>query len=160
MDETSTQGVFRQKDGDDWYVFTQFETTDARRAFPCFDEPSYKVPWQLTLRIPSGTTAVSNTPIELRVAGAGRRASVVRFGKTEPLPSYLVAFGVGPFDYVDAGTAGTKKTPIRIVTPRGKASQGALRRADERRRCSSGSRTYFGIPFPTRSSTSSRSRRR
>ena len=49
------EGLFAQKEGDDWYVFTQFEATDARRAFPCFDEPSFKVPWQLTLRMPERT---------------------------------------------------------------------------------------------------------
>jgi alanyl aminopeptidase len=146
LDETSTQGLFRQKDGEDWYAFSQFEPTDARRAFPCFDEPSHKVRWQLTLRIPKGTTAVSNTPVESESAAAdGGR--VVRFKKTEPLPSYLVALGVGPFDYLDGGTAGSKKTPIRIVTPRGKASQGRyaaqttvplLERLE----------AYFGIPYP------------
>src|SRR6266550_1257692 len=72
---------------------------------------------------------------------------VVRFRKTEPLPSYLVALGVGPFEYVDAGRAGAKKTPIRIVTPRGKASEaryasqttGPLLERLE---------AYFGMPFP------------
>ncbi|HVQ55023.1 MAG TPA: M1 family metallopeptidase, partial [Thermoanaerobaculia bacterium] len=146
VDENSTQGVFRQKDGNDWYVFTQFETTDARRAFPCFDEPSYKVKWQLTLRIPSGTTAVSNTPIELESSGADG-ARVVRFKKTEPLPSYLVAFGVGPFEYLDAGKAGAKKTPIRIVTPRGKASQGRYA-AQTTGPLLERLETYFGIPYP------------
>jgi alanyl aminopeptidase len=146
LDETSTQGLFRQKDGDDWYAFSQLEATDARRAFPCFDEPSYKVPFTLTLRIPKGTSAVSNTPVASQTVGRdGMR--VVRFRRTEPLPAYLVALGVGPFEYVDAGRAGAKKTPIRIVTPRGKASQaryasqttGPLLERLE---------AYFGIPFP------------
>jgi aminopeptidase N len=146
LDETSTQGLFRQKGGDDWYAFSQLESTDARRAFPCFDEPSFKTPWQLTLTIPKGSSAVSNTPIESEKNGPGA-TRVVRFQKTKPLPSYLVALAVGPFDYVDAGRAGRNKTPIRIVTPRGKASQakyaaattGPLLEALE---------TYFGIPFP------------
>jgi cytosol alanyl aminopeptidase len=43
-----TRGIFQIKDGDQWYVYTQFEETSARQAFPCFDEPSYKVPWQLS----------------------------------------------------------------------------------------------------------------
>ncbi len=146
IDETSTQGVFRQKDGDAWYVYTQLETTDARRAFPCFDEPAYKTPWELTLTIPPGTSAVSNTPIvsEAPAKGGGK---VVRFGKTEPLPAYLIAWGIGPFDYVDAGRAGMKKTPIRIIVPKGKASR--ARYAAE----TSGPileiiENYFGMPFP------------
>jgi len=146
IDETSTQGLFRQKDGEDWYAFTQFETSDARRAFPSFDEPSYKVPWQLTLRIPKSATAVSNTPIEAESAAAdGGR--VVRFKRTEPIASYLVAFGVGPFDYLDAGTAGSKKTPIRIITPRGKASQGRYA-AQTTGPLLERLEAYFGIPYP------------
>ena len=146
LDETSTQGLFREKDGEDWYAFSMFEATDARRAFPCYDEPGYKVPWQLTLRIPPGTTAVSNTPIEHEspAADGGR---VVRFKKTEPLPSYLVALGVGPFDYLDAGTAGSKHTKIRIVTPRGKASQGRYA-AQTTKPLLEMLEAYFGIPYP------------
>jgi alanyl aminopeptidase len=144
--ETSTQGVFRQKDGDAWYVYTQLETTDARRAFPCFDEPSYKTPWELTLTIPAGTSAVSNTPIasETAAPGGGR---VVRFTKTEPLPAYLIAFGVGPFDYVDAGKAGKKQTPIRIIVPKGKASR-ARYAAETSGPLLERLEAYFGMPFP------------
>jgi cytosol alanyl aminopeptidase len=146
LDETSTQGLFREKDGEDWYAFSMFEATDARRAFPCYDEPGYKVPWQLTLRIPAGTTAVSNTPIENEspAADGGR---VVRFQKTAPLPSYLVALGVGPFDYLDAGTAGSKNTKIRIVTPRGKASQGRYA-AQTTKPLLEMLEAYFGMPYP------------
>ena len=146
IDETSTQGVFRQKDGDAWYVYTQLETTDARRAFPCFDEPAYKSPWELTLTIPAGTSAVSNTPIASESPAKGGR-KVVRFAKTEPLPAYLIAFGVGPFDYVDAGRAGMKKTPIRIVVPKGKASR-ARYAAETSGPILAKIEDYFGMPFP------------
>lgn len=145
MDETSTQGLFRQKDGGDWYAFTQFESTDARRAFPCFDEPSYKVAWRLTLRVPKGDSAVSNMPIASDAEEGGRR--VVRFMPTPPLPSYLVALAVGPFDYVDAGRAGARKIPIRIVTPRGKASQ-ARYAAKTSGEVLERLEAYFGIPYP------------
>jgi alanyl aminopeptidase len=146
LDRSSTQGLFREKDGDDWYAFSMFEATDARRAFPCFDEPGYKVPWQLTLRIPPGDTAVSNTPIESESAGADG-TKVVRFQQTKPLPSYLVALGVGPFDYLDAGTAGSQHTKIRIVTPRGKASQGRYA-AQTTKPLLERLEAYFGIPYP------------
>ncbi|MEP6995715.1 MAG: M1 family metallopeptidase [Acidobacteriota bacterium] len=145
LDETSTQGLFRQKDGEDWYAFSQFESTDARRAFPCFDEPGYKVAWQLTLRIPKGTSAVSNTPVASETEEGGLR--VVRFGKTPPLPSYLIALGVGPFDYVDAGRAGARKTPIRIVAPRGEAAQ-ARYAAQTTGPLLERLEAYFGIPYP------------
>jgi alanyl aminopeptidase len=116
-----TQGVFRQKDGADWYAFSHFEAIYARRAFPCFDEPSYKTPWQLTIHAPKGAIAVSNTPVAAeRSDGDGARAFV--FAPTKPLPSYLVAFGVGPFDVVPAGTAGRNKTAIRMIVPKGRAA--------------------------------------
>jgi alanyl aminopeptidase len=146
IDETSTQGIFRQKDGDAWYVYTQLETTDARRAFPCFDEPAYKTPWDLTLTIPAGTSAVSNTPIASEAPAPGDGKSV-RFVRTEPLPAYLIAFGVGPFDYVDAGRAGMKKTPIRIIVPKGKAAR-ARYAAETSGPILEKIENYFGMPFP------------
>src|SRR5262245_33148629 len=54
IDATETEGIFRQKEGDAWYLFTQFEAIAARKAFPCFDEPDSKVPWRLTLEVPKG----------------------------------------------------------------------------------------------------------
>ncbi|MGD0578713.1 MAG: M1 family metallopeptidase [Bryobacteraceae bacterium] len=142
---TASAGVFLSKRNDDRYLFTQFEPIDARGAFPCFDEPAYKVPWQLTLHIPASQVAVSNTPIESETPeGAMKR---VVFHETPPLPSYLIAFGVGPLEFVGGGTACRNKVPVRIVVPRGDAPRAAyaaqvtadiLTRLEE----------YFDIPYP------------
>src|SRR5215813_1966620 len=124
ISDRDTLGVFRQREGSDWYAYTQFESISARRAFPCFDEPGYKVPWQLSLRIREEHIAVSNTPVASEVSlGDGMKR--VTFARTPPLPSYLVAFGVGPFDVADAGRAGRNDTPLRIIVPRGMAAQAA-----------------------------------
>ena len=63
-------GLYRVKSRDRWYAFTQFEAVDARRAFPCFDEPAMKIPWELTLVVPGQAVAVANAP-ELDRAAAG-----------------------------------------------------------------------------------------
>ena len=117
-------GIFRQRSGGEWYSFTQFESTDARRAFPCVDDPAVKIPWTVTLRIPASLTAVSNTPVDTEApAAAGMKE--LRFRPTRPLPSYLVAFGVGPFEVHEARPAGRKHVPVRIITPRGRAFEAA-----------------------------------
>jgi alanyl aminopeptidase len=144
--ERSSAGLFRQKDGGSWYVFSMFEATDARRAFPCFDEPSYKTPWVLTLRVPRDISAVSNTPIASETT-ATNGMKTVRFGRTPPLPSYLVAFAVGPFEFVDAGRAGAKKTPIRIIVPGGKTAR-ARYAARTTGPILDRLEAYFGIPYP------------
>lgn len=54
VSRVQNEGLFAMKEGDDWYAFSQFEATSARRAFPCFDEPSHKIPWEVTLRVPHG----------------------------------------------------------------------------------------------------------
>jgi alanyl aminopeptidase len=122
-------GAFRIREAGDWYVYTQLESIFARRVFPCFDEPAHKVPWQLTLEVPVGDVAVSNTPSvsETLLEENGKPGGMkrVRFAQTRPLPSYLIAFGVGPFDIVEAGKAGRGATPLRILAPRG---QGPLAR--------------------------------
>jgi alanyl aminopeptidase len=146
MSEREQAGLFRRKDGEHWYVFTQFEPLDARRAFPCFDEPAYKVPWQLTLHVKREQIALSNTPI-LAETDEPEGMKAVRFAETRPLPSYLVALTVGPFDVVDAGRVGKKRTPIRIITPRGRAGEAgyAARTTGE---ILTRLENYFGRPYP------------
>jgi cytosol alanyl aminopeptidase len=140
----SSAGVFQLKEDRDWYVYSQFEPTDARRAFPCFDEPGFKVPWQMTLHVPKEDMAVSNTPVQSE-SSEPNGMKKVQFKATPPLPSYLVAFAVGRFDAVDAGHAGA--TPVRVIVPRGKSAEAAyavtaipqlLKLLED----------YFGIPFP------------
>lgn len=116
-------GIFKQRTGEHEYVFTQFEATSARNVFPCFDEPRFKVPWQLTLHVPEGDLAASNAPLVAEAAGPRAGLKTFRFAPTKPLPSYLVALAVGPFDIVDLGTIGRNKTPARILVPRGRIAE-------------------------------------
>ncbi len=140
-----SSGVFRAEDSGNGYILTQFEATDAREAFPCFDEPSYKTPWQLTLRVPAQDKAISNTPVVSDTAEGGIKKYVFR--ETKPLPSYLVAFGVGPFEFVDAGVAGRNRFPVRIVTPKGRARE-AKYAAEVTATILTRLEDYFGIPYP------------
>jgi alanyl aminopeptidase len=123
FDELNTTGAFKQTVRGDSYVYTQFEALYARRVFPCFDEPDNKVPWQLTLEVPAKLVAVSNTPV-VREQALGADRKRIEFAVTKPLPSYLIAFGVGPFDVVDAGKTRTG-TPVRIITMKGRAPEAA-----------------------------------
>jgi len=140
----SNAGVFQLEEDGRWYVYSQFEPTDARRAFPCFDEPSFKVPWQVTLHVPKDDLALSNTPVESETSEAnGMKA--VRFKPSPPLPSYLVAFTVGPFDIVDAGRVGP--TPLRVIVPKGKSAD-AQDAATAIPQLLKLLEDYIGIPFP------------
>lgn len=122
IDPVRSVGIYSEREADAAYAYTLFEPIDARRAFPCFDEPSYKVPWQLTLHVRRDHAALGNAPVvrELDEPAGMKR---VEFAATRPLPSYLVAFVVGPFELVDGGTAGRIATPIRFVVPRGRAGE-------------------------------------
>lgn len=112
--DTQAKGLYRLESGGDWYAFTQFEAIDAREAFPCWDEPSFKIPYAFTLTVPAGQMALANTP-EARAVDAGDRRTTV-FQPTRPLPSYLLAVAVGPFEVVRVpGTS----IPTRIVTVKG-----------------------------------------
>ncbi|MBK7191885.1 MAG: ERAP1-like C-terminal domain-containing protein [Myxococcales bacterium] len=123
LDEVDTAGTFRQQVAGAWYAFTQHEALYARRTFPCVDEPDAKVPWTLTLEVPAALVAASNAPIVSEEARGATR--VVRFAATPPLPSYLVAFAVGPFDVVDAGTT-RAGVPLRILALAGRAADAAF----------------------------------
>jgi aminopeptidase N len=123
IDKERTQGLYREQEKDAWYAYTVFEPVDARRVFPCFDEPNYKVPWRLSLRVRAGDVALANAPVESEGSPLADGTKLVTFAETKPLPSYLIAFVVGPFDVVDAGTFGRGKTPLRFIVPQGRRAE-------------------------------------
>jgi len=108
-------GLYKSIDQGTPYLFTQFEMSDARRSFPVFDEPNFKIPFQLTIKAPKDEMVVSNTPVlTVREEGDWR---IHEFAQTPPIPSYLVAMAVGPFEVLKVDGM---SVPGNILTPKGK----------------------------------------
>jgi puromycin-sensitive aminopeptidase len=112
------RSVFKDNDGNEHVIATtQFESTDARRAFPCFDEPDFKAVFGVTLIVPDDLYAVSNGPI-ISETPAGNGWRLVSFDDTMKMSTYLVAFIVGPFEATEA--MDVDGVPLRVVHPVGK----------------------------------------
>ena len=123
---------------------TQFEATDARRAFPCWDEPAQKAVFDVTLIFDDAYQAVSNTPIvEESSPAPGLRS--VRFGETPIMSTYLLAFVVGDLVSVEADAA--DGTRVGIWTTRGKENQAGFA-LDTSVKLLGYFNEYFGIPYP------------
>ncbi|KAH3899138.1 M1 family metallopeptidase SCDLUD_004564 [Saccharomycodes ludwigii] len=111
---------------------TQFEATDARRAFPCFDEPSLKATFNVTISAPAKFTVLSNMPECKTLNEPHSTDNIIQhvFEKSPLMSTYLVAWAIGDFDYLETFTKNkiygnnTKKLPIRIYTCKGKSEQG------------------------------------
>jgi alanyl aminopeptidase len=132
------------------YAFTQFEAVAAREAFPCFDEPAFKIPYDVTLAVPKGQRAIANAR-ELASVVVGE-LEAHRFATTAPLPSYLLAFAVGPLDVVEAPAVAPNATrdkplPLRGVAVAGKGPRLAYALAHTGEIVDALER-YFGIAYP------------
>lgn len=118
------RGFYRSKytvNGQEYYMATtQFESTDARRAFPSFDEPSLKAVFDVSLMIPPLTTAVSNT-LETEVIEHEGGYKVVNFAPTPRMSTYLLAFIIGQFEHIEGKTK--RGVTVRIFTTPGKKHQ-------------------------------------
>jgi aminopeptidase N len=136
-------GLYRVSENGVFYAFSQFEATDARRAFPCFDEPGFKTSYDVTITAPKGLVALTNSP-ETSHEDGPEGTVVHHFETSPPLPSYLVAFAVGDFDVIGGQTA---PFPIRVITTKGRsklanlaleAATGLVRKLGD----------YFDIRYP------------
>jgi puromycin-sensitive aminopeptidase len=124
---------------------TQFESTDARRAFPCWDEPAFKAVFQITLTVDDGLTAISNTRVirEVSLPGSGKKEVI--FADSIKMSSYLVAFIVGEFEATEPVMVG--QTPLRVWAVPGKARLGDFARAIGSASLSFFS-DYYDVPYP------------
>jgi aminopeptidase N/puromycin-sensitive aminopeptidase len=138
------RGFYLSKTARRNYAVTQFEATDARRAFPCFDEPALKAAYDLSLIVDSGDTAISNTPIEADTPGPAAGKHTLKFAATPKMSTYLVAFLVGDFQCTAGEQDGVAirvcSTPDKVaLTPYG---------VDVAKYVLHYYNTYFGIPYP------------
>ncbi|WP_380872846.1 aminopeptidase [Sphingomonas sp. DBB INV C78] len=142
-------GMYRVKVGDRHYAWTQFQSIDARAAFPGFDEPGFKTPYTVTLTTPADAVAITNgAETGTKKAGAMVTHS---YTVTEKLPTYLMAFAVGPFDVVEGSIPATPQRsqplPLRIVATKGQKDKMAYA-LKETPRIVELLEGYFGSAFP------------
>jgi alanyl aminopeptidase len=125
--DTTSHGLHKVVEAGNAYAFTQFESIFARKAFPSFDEPGFKTPFDISLLIPNGDVGISNAPeassVELE---SGMRR--ITFAQSKPLPTYLVAFAVGPLDEVKGADVvpsehRAKPIPLRAFAVKGKGAE-------------------------------------
>ena len=108
------RGFYLSKTAKRNYAVTQFEATDARRAFPCFDEPAFKATYDISLTIDAGDNAISNSAIVSDTPGPGGTKHTVVFGTTPKMSTYLVAFVVGDFQCTSGESDGVA---LRVCAP-------------------------------------------
>jgi len=126
------------------YAATQLENTDARRAFPSFDEPIYKATFDVTVIADKGLTVISNGKVVSDTPGPGDAKHTVHFSTSPKMSSYLVAVIVGQFESIEGEADGI---PIRVWTSPGKKELGRFALAAAQFNLSYYDR-YFGIKYP------------
>jgi tricorn protease interacting factor F2/3 len=121
---------------------TQFEAADARRAFPCWDEPEAKATFEISIITDNKFTAISNMPIKSKKKIASK--TLYNFSKTPIVSTYLIYLGVGEFEYL---TGKVGKIQIRVITTKGNKSKGKFS-LDLGKKLLTSYEKYFGIKYP------------
>lgn len=123
------EGAYQVKRDGESYVMTQMEPLGARNAFPCFDEPAFKTPWTIRIAAPKQDTVVANTS-ETGAKSLADNWVEHQFATTKPLPSYLIAFAVGPWEIRKATAIAPSPRRPNAIPLRGIAAKGQSARMD------------------------------
>ncbi|MBY0511706.1 MAG: M1 family metallopeptidase [Rhodospirillaceae bacterium] len=149
--DTQLEGLYRSDEGGESYVFSQMEPISARVAFPSFDEPRFKTPYDISLTVRESHAAITNTPVVKteKLADGMKR---MQFATSKPLPTYLIAVAVGPLDVVEWQSIPKTKIrdreiPLRGVTAKGKGAQIKYALANTAALVTT-LEEYFGTPYP------------
>ncbi len=138
------RGFYISKANGRKYAVTQFEATDARRAFPCFDEPVFKATFAVTVTVDRGDVAISNGKVVSDTPGPGAGRHTVKFSTSPRMSSYLVAIAVGDFECL-AGSAG--HIPLRICATPDKKDLGGIA-LEAARQVLDFYNSYYTIKYP------------
>ncbi len=133
---------YKQNGKTKYLATSQFEAADARRAFPCWDEPKAKATFDISIIAENKFTAISNMPVTSKKKMKNK--TLYKFAKTPVMSTYLVYLGVGEFEYL---TGKIGKTQVRVITTKGNKSKGKYSLELGKKLLLSYEK-YFGIKYP------------
>lgn len=148
---TRLEGIYRAQDAGQQYVLSQMEPISARVAFPGFDDPQFKTPYDISLTVPAADVALTaSAAVKTETLGGGLKR--MQFATTKPLPTYLIAVVVGPYDVVEwepipKSSVRATPLPLRGIATRGKGAQMKYALANTARILLA-LEDYFGIAYP------------
>ena len=142
VSEDGLLGLYRSRQPPGYVLATQFESSGARRLFPCLDRPDQKATFDVELAVDSDLTVIFNTPAVERTTDNGTQR--IRFAKTPRMSTYLVFLAVGKFDSLTEDGPGV---PVAVWTPPGAAEKGRFA-LDLSRRVLQEFAKYYDVPYP------------
>ncbi len=142
--EESLLGFYRSHQPPGYVLATQFESTGARRVFPCLDRPDQKATFDVDVTVDSGLSVIFNMPASETAPSDGRQR--IRFAKTPRMSTYLIFLAIGKFDSLQEDGPGTR---VAVWTPPGDAEKGRFALGISQRVLKE-FENYYGVPYPLR----------